>query len=322
MMLVKSAGGYAIFQFLQDSGQIRTVAGVTTAPTTGTARALLKRLGTFMDGFSDGFSRRPQREAASQYIEALFNDSERKSMEAMHGRLSDPISYEALQHFITDSPWEAAPLWAHLRACVPVRRGLLALDDTGFPKQGTKSVGGQRQYCGALGKIGNCQVAVSSALLAEGRTWPLTFELYLPKVWTADPPRCAAAGIPPTVRFREKWRIALAHVRTVRKAGFELAGVVVDADYGANAAFRAGLERLGLRYAVAIRGIATFWIPGARHARRATDIGAAVPDTAWHEVSWGTGTTGSRIATGDLPRLRLPTMVRASDSACRSSLAK
>jgi hypothetical protein len=75
-------------------------------------------------------------------------------MEAM-GRLSDPIFYEALQHFITDSPWEASPIWAHLRACVPVRGGLLALDDPGFPKQGTKSVGVQRQYCGALGKIGN-----------------------------------------------------------------------------------------------------------------------------------------------------------------------
>ena len=79
-----------------------------------------------MDRFSDGFSRRSQRESAGQYIEALFNDSERKSMEAMHGRLSGPISYEALRHFITNSPWEAAPLWAHLRACVPARLGLLS----------------------------------------------------------------------------------------------------------------------------------------------------------------------------------------------------
>ena len=57
-------------------------------------------------------------------------------MQAMHGRLSDPRSYEALQHFITDSPWEAEPLWTRLRALVPVRRGILALDDTSFPKQG------------------------------------------------------------------------------------------------------------------------------------------------------------------------------------------
>jgi SRSO17 transposase len=97
-------------------------------------------------------------------------------------------------------------------------------------------------------------VAVSSALIADGRTWPLAFDLYVPTSWTDDPVRCAAAGIPPTVRFREKWRIALAQIRTVLQAGFTITGVVVDADYGANAAFRAGLERLGLAYGVAIRG--------------------------------------------------------------------
>jgi SRSO17 transposase len=79
---------------------------------------------------------------------------------------------------------------------VPHRTGLLALDDTGFPKQGIHSVGVQRQYCGALGKIGNCQVAVSSALIAAGRTWPLTFELYLPDSWMSDPARRDAAGSP------------------------------------------------------------------------------------------------------------------------------
>ena len=101
-------------------------------------------------------------------------------MQAMHGRLSDPGQYQALQHFITHSPWDADRVWTQLRAAVPVRTGILAIDDTGFPKQGTRSVGVQRQYCGALGKIGNCQVAVSSALIADGRTWPLAFDLYLP----------------------------------------------------------------------------------------------------------------------------------------------
>ena len=143
--------------------------------TTESARALLRRLGQYMDGFAGCFSRRPQREVASQYLAGLFNDSERKSMQAMHGRLSTPSDYQALQHFITHSPWDARRVWTELRAQVPVRTGVLALDDTGFPKQGTHSVGVQRQYCGALGKIGNCQVAVSSALIADHRTWPLTF---------------------------------------------------------------------------------------------------------------------------------------------------
>jgi SRSO17 transposase len=257
-----------------------------------------------MDGFSACFSRRPQREAASRYLDGLFNDSERKSMQAMHGRLSDSSSYQALQHFITHSPWEAERVWTQLRALVPMRTGLLALDDTGFPKQGTASVGVQRQYCGALGKIGNCQVAVSSALIADGRTWPLTFELYVPTAWTTDPARRTSAGIPATLRFREKWRMALAQVRTVLKAGFTLTGVVVDADDGSTAAFRAGLERLGLRYAVAIRGVVMFRGPGTAPAQTAAGLAAAAPPAAWQTITWGAGTTGALTASFYALRVR------------------
>ena len=264
--------------------------------TTGPARALLRRLGQYLDGFSACFSRQPQRDAASQYLDGLLNDSERKSMQAMHGRLSDPGQYQALQHFITHSPWDAQRVWMHLRAAVPVRTGILALDDTGFPKQGTHSVGVQRQYCGALGKIGNCQVAVSSALIADGRTWPLTCDLYVPVSWTDDAPRRAAAGIPATLRFREKWRIALAQVRTVLQAGFTITGVVVDADYGGNAAFRAGLERLGLPYGVAIRGEATCAVAGVPGTHAIAALARAAPDDAWESVTWGTGTAGPRTA--------------------------
>lgn len=264
--------------------------------TTGPARALLRRLGLFLDGFSACFSRQPQREAATQYIDGLFNDSERKSMQAMHGRLGDRRDYQALQHFITHSPWEAARVWTQLRAVVPLRAGILAIDDTGFPKQGTQSPGVQRQYCGALGKVGNCQVAVSSALIADGRTWPLAFDLYLPTSWTDDAARCAAAGIPRTVRFREKWRIALAQVRTVLQAGFTITGVVVDADYGANAAFRAGLERLGLTYGVAIRGEATFTVADVPGTLSAIALADSAPDDAWETVTWGTSTAGALTA--------------------------
>ena len=273
---------------------------------TPAARALLRRLGRFLDTFSACFSRQAQRTAASRYLDALFNDSPRKSMQAMHGRLSDPGTYQALQHFITDSPWDATRAWRQLRASVPTRTGILALDDTGFPKQGTQSVGVQRQYCGALGKIGNCQVAVSSALIADGRTWPLTFELYLPEGWMRDAARCAAAGIPPPVRFREKWRIALAHIRTVLKDGFILTGVVVDADYGANARFRAGLERLGLRYGVAIRSDAKCTTANVRALDTVAVIADAARPDEWHPITWGTGTTGPLTADFYAVRVRQP----------------
>jgi SRSO17 transposase len=260
------------------------------------ARAILERFGTFVDQFGVCFSRRPQRAAARRYLEGLFNDSERKSMQAMHGRLSDPATYQALQHFVTDSPWEADRLWRRLRAVVPLREGLLAIDDTGLPKQGRHSPGVQRQYCGALGKIGNCQVAVSTVLLTEGRTWPLSCDLYLPQTWIDDPERAARAGIPETMRFREKWRIALSQIRQALKAGFTITAVVADADYGSTAAFRRQLEQLGLRYAVAIRGCVSVWIAGATRPLPVSEVATAVPDGAWQRVTWATGTKGPLAA--------------------------
>ena len=260
------------------------------------AREILQRFGTFVDQFGVCFNRRPQRDAARRYLDGLFTDSERKSMQAMHGRLSEPATYQALQHFVTHSPWDAEALWARLRAVVPVRQGLLAIDDTGLPKQGRHSPGVQRQYCGALGKIGNCQVAVSTVLLADGLTWPLSCDLYVPQAWIADPDRCARAGIPETTRFREKWRIALSQTRRALKAGFAITAVVADADYGSTAAFRRGLEHLGLRYAVAIRGCVTVWIAGARRALPVSEVGTAVPESAWQRVEWALGTKGPLVA--------------------------
>ncbi len=257
---------------------------------------MLERFGAFADQFSACFTRRPQFAAASRYLDGLFNDSERKSMQAMHGRLSDPASYQALQHFVTHSPWEAEPLWRRLRGVIPVRAGLLAVDDTGLPKQGRHSVGVQRQYCGALGKIANCQVAVSTVLLGDRLAWPLSFELYLPQSWMTDPERRTRAGIPDRLRFREKWRIALSHVRRAVKDGFAITAVVADADYGSTAAFRRGLEHLGLRYGVAIRGDVTVWTPGARRAHPVRALATAVPEDVWQRVTWATGTKGPLAA--------------------------
>jgi SRSO17 transposase len=132
---------------------------------------------------------------------------------------------------------------------LPDRRGILAIDDTGLPKQGRHSVGVKRQYSGTLGKTGNCQVAVTSLLIGRPLVWPVRCELYLPRDWTDDAERCASVGLPSRVGFREKWRIALAQVRAVLNQGIHVTAVVADADYGSTTGFRHGLERLGLRYA-------------------------------------------------------------------------
>lgn len=269
------------------------------------ARAVLRRFGEFADQFAECFGRRVQRDGASRYLAGLVNDSARKSMQAMHGRLSDAGTYQALQHFITDSPWSSAPMWTRLRALIPERHGILAVDDTGFPKQGTQSVGVKRQYSGALGKTGNCQVGVSTALIGPTLVWPTSCELYLPQEWATDAERRDKARVPPTVRFREKWRIALAHVRQVQRAGFEIDAVVADADYGTTTAFRTGLERLGLHYAVAVRRLLQAWAPGATASCSLEAMGRAVPDSAWQVVTWGHGTKGPLTARFVARRVRL-----------------
>jgi SRSO17 transposase len=269
------------------------------------ARGLLRRFGQFADQFADCFTRRAQRDGATQYLDGLFNDSERKSMQAMHGRLSDPIRYDALQHFITHSPWSADGVWARLRELVPLRTGLLAIDETSLPKQGKHSVAVKRQYCGAAGKIANCQVAVSSVLLAEGLTWPLTFELYVPKEWIEDADRRAEVGLPATVRFREKWRIALAQVRRVLKAGFTVTAVLADADYGRVARFRGGLEKLGLRYAVAVPRTLAVWQTGAASTQTVGEVAAGRPEAEWRRVRWARGTKGDLAARFVARRVRV-----------------
>ena len=111
------------------------------------------------------------RGAFRRYLLGLLSDSRRKSMSAMLERVSDPGTYQAFQHFITDAPWSAERVWRQLRARIPERSGLLILDGTSFPKQGRHSVAVTRQYSGTLGKIANCQVALTAALWTGVRAW-------------------------------------------------------------------------------------------------------------------------------------------------------
>ena len=216
-----------------------------------TATTWLTRLLVWLELFEQDFSRSSQRGALRRYVMGLLSDSRRKSMEAMWARLSDPGTYQAFQHFITHAPWDPDVLWKRLRTQLPERTGVLILDGTSFPKQGTASVGVARQYCGARGKVANCQTAVTVALWTGTRAWLLGASLYLPEEWLT-PARRAQAQIPRAVRFAEKWRLALTLLRQVRAAGFTLTAVVGDAEFGDNATLRRTLHRARLPYALGV----------------------------------------------------------------------
>jgi SRSO17 transposase len=218
----------------------------------------LRRLMTWLEAFKVCFGHRAQVLALRRYVQGLLSDSTRKSMEAMLARVTEPGSYQAFQHFITDAPWNADAVWRRLRAVIPEREGLLIFDGTSFPKQGTHSVGVARQYCGPLGKIANCQVAVTAALWTGARAYLLGAALYCLK--SGSPTRRTSGRIPAPIRFQEKWRQALTLLRQVRASGFTVTGVLADAEFGDNRLFRAMLHRLRLPYAVGISSSHTVFL--------------------------------------------------------------
>jgi SRSO17 transposase len=173
------------------------------------AHALMQRLARYLDGFSSCFSRRAHCGHAKRYVQGLLSDAKSKNMEGMLSRLANPGDYQSLQHFITHSTWDASSVWQQLVAKLPEREGYLLIDDTSIPKQGKESVGVARQYCGALGKVANCQVVVTSALRTKQGTWPLHMELYLPDAWCDDEDRRQRTHVPDFLTHRTKIAMAL-----------------------------------------------------------------------------------------------------------------
>ena len=282
-----------------------------------TATARIERLVRWLEHFKSCFGHRAQLMALRTYVQGVFSDSERKSMQAMLARVTEPVAYQAFQHFITHAPWEAERVWRRLRAVLPERRGALILDGTSFPKHGLRSVGVARQYCGALGKIATCQVAVTAALWTGVRAWCVGATLYLPAEWLTPWARLRAR-IPGPVRFQEKWRLALRLLRQTRASGLTLTAVLADAEFGDVTAFRAALHRLRLPYAVGISSDLTVFpsrpqlmrpaATGRGRPRTRWRLAAAImpiavrlliaqrPRAAWRRVTWRNGTQPQRAA--------------------------
>jgi SRSO17 transposase len=162
-----------------------------------------------------------------------------------------------LQRFLTESPWPDAPVIDELQAYVGPRlnspEGVFVVDETGFPKQGKKSVGVARQYCGTLGKVANCQIGVFLAYVSERGHALVDKRLYLPQEWIDNPTRCRAAGVPGTVGYQTKAELALAMLRQARAAG-HLTGrwVTGDEQYGQVPSFRDALDAEGWWYVLEV----------------------------------------------------------------------
>lgn len=225
-------------------------------------KALEKHLGEFVEQFRDLLGRSERRYWCKQYLTGLLLDGERKSIEPMAGRVADGDA-QAMQQFVNQSPWAHEALQLSLaRFMLRQRRAhrrVMVLDDTTLPKQGKSSVGVARQYCGALGKVANCQSVVTWHYADAQSHFPLLGRLYLPQVWTTDTERLKRAGIPPACQsFREKWKLALELLDELAPE-VEPEAVVCDAGYGEIREFLGELDARGHLFVAQVPEHHSFW---------------------------------------------------------------
>ena len=219
------------------------------------ASAPRERLLAFVDQVVRPLPHVRQRENALLYVRGLIEHGGRKSLQPTLFRLEEtPARYESLQQFLADSPWDPALLVRASVERVAPEIGVVAwvVDDTGIVKDGRHSPGVKRQYSGTLGKIGNCQIAVSLHAVGERGTLPLGFSLYLPQEWCVDAERRRRAKIPASVAFKTKPQLASSLVE--QSIGWEIpqAPLLADCAYGDDTAFRTRLQALELEYVFAV----------------------------------------------------------------------
>ena len=230
-----------------------------------------RRLRAYFDGIGEVLGRRERKESFSVYAMGLLGDGERKSMEPIACRgCADPekadAAHQRLIHFANDSPWSDTDVRREasrygidaLTKAEPIEVSIV--DDTGFLKQGTHSVGVQRQYTGSAGKITNCQIGVSLSIATRTEHLPIDFELYLPESWTNDARRRREARIPDEVGFQTKPELALKMIRRAVADGIPLGVLLADSAYGSSREFREEVRALGLHYAVGVIPTTSVWL--------------------------------------------------------------
>ena len=288
----------------------------------------------YMAYLMQGLGHADRHAGLSDYCTGLMLPLSRKSVEPMAARV-DPLhasaKHQSLHHFVAKAQWSDQELLRRVAQwVVPVMDfsagGWWIIDDTGFPKKGTHSVGVTRQYCGVLGKQDNCQVAVSVTLACEEGSLPVAWQLYLPHIWAEDKARRLKAGVPEDIAFATKPQIALQQIRELLAQEAPRHCVLADAGYGIDYAFRQGLSDLGLHYLVGITSAVVVWPPGVeplppkpysgmgrppvmprRTAKRqpvnVKTLAQSLPDSAFHNISWREG-TNERL-TGRFAALRV-----------------
>ena len=299
-------------------------------------RSLEARFERYCDTMMGALGHADRQEPGRWYLKGLVLPGGRKSVEPMAARVQPErvrSAHQSMHHLVAEAPWSDAALLTVVarevlgklvRVDEPVA---WVLDDTGFPKKGTHSVGVARQYCGQTGKTDNCRVAVTLSIATQEGSLPVGFRLYLPREWADDAARCKKVGVPEEVRFATKGELAWRQIEAALEAGYPRGTVLADAGYGDETAWREKLAAHGLAYAVGVRPATTVWWgahrpaavpakaggvsrPQSRIKRDAAhqpvaiaDLARALPAGSYRMVTWRQG--GSQPLQSRFARVRV-----------------
>jgi len=278
--------------------------------------------GEFHKEFAPLFGRREVQARGEQYLRGLLvQQTDRRNAENVAESI-DGASPRALQRFLSESPWDTDRMMERLQRYLAVRLnapdGVFVIDETGFPKQGTKSVGVARQYCGTLGKVANCQMGVFLGYASSRGHLLVDKRLYLPRKWIEDPQRCRDAGVPQQVGSQTKAELALSMLRQAKTWG-HLDGTWVTGDeaYGQVPQLRDVLDTDGWWYVLEVPSNTLVWeervevaLPEySGHGRKPTvprvagdgtpktvrQLAEEVDGAAWQQLEVAQGSQGPRV---------------------------
>ena len=242
------------------------------------------------------FCRAEPRARALRYLRGLLSSVQRKNGWQLAEHL-DERSPDGVQRLLNAAHWDSDAVRDDLRAYVVQQLGheqaVLVVDETGFLKKGTRSVGVKRQYSGTAGRVENCQVGVFLCYASRHGAAFIDRALYLPKEWAADPERRAQAGVPETVAFQTKPALAIAMLERALDAGVPCRWVTGDAVYGRDRTLRCKLEQRSQAFVLAVACDEPLWRDGPVY-RPAQELASQLPATSWQRLSAGAGTKGPR----------------------------
>jgi SRSO17 transposase len=298
-------------------------------------RAAAKRVVQWHQQSAGLFGRKEPQGHSLVYLKGLMSEQKRKCVEPIalqfargpNNTAATQNEVVALQGFLTQSPWEATDVFREVQAIfaeelVPTTAqwslGTVGvIDESGFEKAGTESVGVARQWCGRLGKTENCQVGVFLVGVTPGGMAALESQLFLTEQWAADRRRRQKARVPREVKFQTKPQIAIEMIRRTRAAGkVRLDWLTADSLYGDSGEFLDALEAMGQRYLVEVKKNTLVWtvdpatLPGKtpgpkmrkklgsyryHEVRSVDEIAADLPAEAWQPLKLREGTNGPLV---------------------------